>query len=150
MKFPFHLMVKPSATVSARAFVEILILQSLGCLVMGKCEGEGKDWHGHVTALTVAPDYRRLGVGQRLMNHLESVSEAGEMYFVDLFVRNSNAKAKAMYEKMGYSTYRRVTGYYTGPNAEDALDMRKPLSRDPQGNSLKTDRTVISVEELYE
>ncbi len=117
---------------------------------MGKCDGEEKDWHGHVTALTVAPDYRRLGVGQRLMNHLESVSEAGEMYFVDLFVRNSNEKAKAMYEKMGYSTFRRITGYYTGPNGEDGLDMRKCLPRDTQKQSLFTDRRVISVDELYD
>lgn len=116
---------------------------------MGKCEGEGKDWHGHVTALTVAPDYRRLGVGQRLMHHLESVSESGNMYFVDLFVRDSNEKAKAMYQKMGYSTFRRVLGYYTGPNGEDGLDMRKPLSRDPEGRCLHTDRKVITVDELY-
>lgn len=116
---------------------------------MGKSEGEGKDWHGHVTALTVAPDYRRLGVGQQLMNHLEEVSEKGEMYFVDLFVRRSNDKACQMYNKMGYSTYRTITGYYTGNNPEDALDMRKPLSRDIEKASLITDRTVISTEELY-
>ena len=29
--------------------------------IMGKAEGTGEDWHGHVTALTVAPVYRRLG-----------------------------------------------------------------------------------------
>ena len=29
--------------------------------VMGKCEGVGENWHGHVTAVTVGPDYRRLG-----------------------------------------------------------------------------------------
>lgn len=29
--------------------------------IMGKAEGHGDKWHGHVTALTVAPDYRRLG-----------------------------------------------------------------------------------------
>lgn len=118
-------------------------------LVMGKSEGEGKDWHGHVTALTVAPDYRRLGIGQELMNHLENVSEAGDMNFVDLFVRESNSKACQMYKKMGYSTYRTITGYYTGSNPEDALDMRKPLSRDFKRESLVTDKTVISVEELY-
>ena len=116
---------------------------------MGKCEGEDKDWHGHVTALTVAPDYRRLGIGQQLMNHLESVSEKGEMYFVDLFVRHSNTKACQMYQKMGYSTYRTITGYYTGTNPENALDMRKPLSRDRNRESLKTDKTVISARELY-
>lgn len=116
---------------------------------MGKSEGEGKDWHGHVTALTVAPDYRRLGIGQQLMNHLETVSEQGDMHFVDLFVRQSNSKACQMYKKMGYSTFRTITGYYTGVNPEDALDMRKPLSRDKDKESLITDRTVMTVEELY-
>ena len=28
--------------------------------VLGKAEGTGNEWHGHVTALTVAPEYRRL------------------------------------------------------------------------------------------
>lgn len=28
---------------------------------MGKAEGKGELWHGHVTAVTVAPEYRRLG-----------------------------------------------------------------------------------------
>jgi N-terminal acetyltransferase B complex catalytic subunit len=150
MKLPFPLMEKPLATVSFLLTFSQKFILFLSFLVIGKCEGEGRDWHGHVTALTVAPDYRRLGVGQRLMNHLESVSESGEMYFVDLFVRNSNQKAKSMYEKMGYSTFRQVTGYYTGPNAEDAVDMRKSLSRDAEGSSLITDRKVISVDELYD
>lgn len=42
---------------------------------MGKAEGAGEKWHGHVTALTVSPDYRRLGVANTLMAHLEEVSE---------------------------------------------------------------------------
>lgn len=116
---------------------------------MGKSEGEGKDWHGHVTALTVAPDYRRLGIGQQLMHHLETVSEQGSMNFVDLFVRQSNTKACQMYQKMGYTTFRTITGYYTGVKPEDALDMRKPLSRDENKESLITDKTIMTVEELY-
>lgn len=39
-------------------------------------------------------------------------------YFVDLFVRKSNNVAISMYEKFGYSIYRRVLGYYSG--TEDA------------------------------
>ncbi len=31
--------------------------------IMGKAEGENENWHGHVTALTVAPEYRRIGLG---------------------------------------------------------------------------------------
>jgi N-terminal acetyltransferase B complex catalytic subunit len=42
---------------------------------LGKAEGKGENWHGHVTAVTVAPDYRRLGVAKVLMNHLEDLSE---------------------------------------------------------------------------
>ena len=34
---------------------------------MGKAEGLGKDWHGHVTAVTVAPEFRRLGLAAKLM-----------------------------------------------------------------------------------
>lgn len=43
--------------------------------IMGKAEGHGENWHGHVTALTVSPDYRRLGLAATLMNLLEEVSE---------------------------------------------------------------------------
>lgn len=43
--------------------------------VMGKAEGHGTNWHGHVTALTVSPDYRRLGLAATLMQFLEDVSE---------------------------------------------------------------------------
>lgn len=42
---------------------------------MGKAEGHGDNWHGHVTALTVGPEYRRLGLAATLMNILEDVSE---------------------------------------------------------------------------
>jgi ribosomal protein S18 acetylase RimI-like enzyme len=47
---------------------------------MGKAEGRGKDWHGHVTAVTVAPEYRRIGLAKKLMYILEEVSE--KMYFL--------------------------------------------------------------------
>lgn len=43
--------------------------------VMGKAEGSGELWHGHVTALTVAPEYRRLGLAGKLMKNLEEISE---------------------------------------------------------------------------
>ena len=114
--------------------------------VMGKAEhlhNGGKvhretDWHGHVTAVTVAPEYRRLGLARRLMGSLEEVSEKTyNGYFVDLFVRCSNAVAINMYQKFGYTCYRRVVGYYSGADKEDAYDMRKPLARDRRRVSSK-------------
>ena len=97
--------------------------------VMGKCEGDGELFHGHVSAVTVAPGYRRQGLAKTLMGELELVTEtAHDAYFVDLFVRASNALAIAMYEKFGYTVYRRVLDYYSGD--EDAYDMRKAMRRD--------------------
>ncbi|KAG7381345.1 N(alpha)-acetyltransferase 20, NatB catalytic subunit [Phytophthora pseudosyringae] len=100
--------------------------------VMGKAEGQGTNWHGHVTAVTVAPEFRRLGLAKKLMDYLENVSvELYDGYFVDLFVRVSNSLAIGMYEKFGYSVYRRVLGYYSSADdGEDAFDMRKALPRD--------------------
>ena len=69
--------------------------------VLGKVEGKGKDWHGHVTALAVAPAYRRRGLAGELMAALEGVSSADhDAFYVDLFVRASNAAAIGMYEKV--------------------------------------------------
>jgi N-terminal acetyltransferase B complex catalytic subunit len=115
--------------------------------IMGKAEGNGKDcpsypdenfpWHGHVTALTVDPDYRRLGLGECHMKELEEITEKTyDGYFVDLYVRHSNVVAIAMYEKFGYTKFRQVIGYYSGAQPEDAFDMRKALPRDKDNKSI--------------
>lgn len=103
--------------------------------MIGKAEGQGENWHGHVTAVTVAPEFRRIRLAEKLMHYLEVASEDSyQGYFVDLFVRASNTVAVNMYTKLGYSVYRRVLGYYSGE--EDALDMRKALSRDVEKKSI--------------
>jgi GNAT superfamily N-acetyltransferase len=43
--------------------------------MIGKAEGRGREWHGHVSALTVAPEFRRLGLAKTLMAELERVSD---------------------------------------------------------------------------
>lgn len=99
------------------------------------------------------------------MNDLEDITEeVHKAYFVDLFVRVTNATAIQMYNKVsqclieqllsvvyncdvvaviisvcgmlqfGYSIYRTVLGYYGGD--EDAYDMRKAMSRDKDGTSV--------------
>lgn len=104
--------------------------------IMGKAEGHGENWHGHVTALTVSPDYRRLGLATMLIKSLEEVSEKKQAYFVDLFVRVSNKVAMKMYQQLGYIVYRTVLEYYNGDPDEDAYDMRKALSRDVKKKSV--------------
>nr|ACO14941.1 N-acetyltransferase 5 [Caligus clemensi] len=99
--------------------------------IMGKAEGSGENWHGHVTAVTCDFTYRRLGLARRLMNALEMISEKRKCYFVDLFVRVSNVVAINVYLKLGYCVYRIVLEYYSNEYLdEDAYDMRKSLSRD--------------------
>ncbi|EYC17068.1 hypothetical protein Y032_0031g2258 [Ancylostoma ceylanicum] len=88
--------------------------------IMGKAEGRDENWHGHVTALSVAPDYRRLGLGARMMYTLEHISDMKKAYFVDLFVRVSNHVAISMYKALGYVVYREIIDYYSGPHDENA------------------------------
>jgi N-terminal acetyltransferase B complex catalytic subunit len=81
--------------------------------VIGKAEGQSLEWHGHVTAITVAPEYRRLSLARKMMSLLEFVSDQiYRGYFVDLYVRCNNQIAVDMYEGLGYSVYRRVREYY--------------------------------------
>ena len=93
--------------------------------MLGKAEGQGTEWHGHVTALTVAPEYRRLHLGRNMMDLLERISDqVYHGFFVDLYVRYSNHKAIGMYESLGYSVYRRVREYYgsIGPGGVEDED----------------------------
>ncbi|WFD33317.1 N-terminal methionine N(alpha)-acetyltransferase NatB [Malassezia cuniculi] len=116
--------------------------------IIGKAEGseptrskKTPTLHGHVTAVTVAPEYRRLGVAGMLMDMLEHASDAiYHGYFVDLFVRPSNVTAINMYKNLGYSVYRRVDKYYHGDGrqpTEDGYDMRKALPRDTKKQTVR-------------
>ncbi|CAG8630124.1 3272_t:CDS:2, partial [Diversispora eburnea] len=105
--------------------------------IMGKAEGRGKEWHGHVTAITVATEYRRLGLADGLMKLLEKVS--------DKII--TNEAAIGMYRKFGYKVHRRVVGYYSSSdnNEEDAYDMRKSLSLDVNGECVNENGENILV-----
>jgi len=119
--------------------------------VIGKVEGNNQDLHGHVTAITVAPPYRRLGLAKGMMRLIEQISdEVYHAYFVDLFVRCANVLAKGMYEGMGYSVWRRILGYYgtdIGGRTDDAdaFDMRKPLSIDVLRRSVRPNGESVHV-----
>ncbi|CAG9575008.1 n-terminal_acetyltransferase_complex_ard1_subunit_homolog_-_putative [Leishmania major strain Friedlin] len=107
---------------------------------LGKAEGQGEDYHGHVSAVSVAPTFRRVALGETLMVELAQMSElVHNAYFVDLFVRKSNQVAQDMYHRLGYIVYRTVLNYYHGDGPkgpfksdEDALDMRLALRRDKE------------------
>ncbi|XP_022883639.1 N-terminal acetyltransferase B complex catalytic subunit NAA20-like [Olea europaea var. sylvestris] len=102
---------------------------------MGKVEGQGESWHGHVTTVSVASEFSGNKSAKKLMNLLEDISDKiDKAYFVDLFVRASNTPAIKMYEKLGYIVYRRVIRYYSAK--EGGLGELKLLSRDVEKKSV--------------
>mmetsp|Transcript_12471 Transcript_12471/g.38035 ORF Transcript_12471/g.38035 Transcript_12471/m.38035 type:complete len:176 (+) Transcript_12471:100-627(+) len=116
--------------------------------IIGKAEGTGEQWHGHVSAVTVAPEFRRLGLARSLMDFLENSSEKiYDCYFVDLFVRVSNNLAIEMYKRLGYIVYRTILGYYGGE--ENAYDMRKALPRDKDKKSVIPIKKPVPMSHLH-
>ena len=126
--------------------------------LLGKVEGDEsnkskkRDWHGHVTAVTVSPNARKQGLARFLMNYLEAVSEhRHNAFFVDLFVRPSNEVAISMYRHFGYEVFRTIEKYYSGGSnrkSEDSYDMRKSLARDPKKELMQPTGKMIKPSEL--
>ncbi|WWC90595.1 uncharacterized protein L201_005531 [Kwoniella dendrophila CBS 6074] len=153
--------------------------ESIKAYMIAKHEPPSPDpqHHGHLTALSISPEYRFLGLARTLMDLLENLSgpsprihnhdncnghhhdhdhnhnhghshdhnnpeekgnlDAVDAWFVDLFVRCNNKRAIEMYEKLGYSVYRRVVDYYNGMEGIgstrdelDGFDMRKSMPKD--------------------
>ena len=97
--------------------------------LLAKVEGSGEDWHSHISAISISPEFRRLGIAKMLLDWFESVSAKVHFcWFADLYVRVTNSVAIEMYKRRGYHVFREVVGYYSG--VENAYDMRMPLIRD--------------------
>lgn len=120
--------------------------------MMAKNEGKlsRKEWHTHITAVTVNSQYRRIGLASDLCLQLENLvtAEPHKTLFIDLFVRVTNVLAQQLYEKLGYSVYRRVVGYYGRElpadrnkidDSIDAYDMRKLLPADVDNETVRAD-----------
>ena len=96
--------------------------------VMGKAEGEGELWHGHVTAVTVSPEYRRMGLATELMKYLEEVSEhVHDCYFVDLCAPRRRHRARDLSHLPRRP--RRVTCPRAAASSESRTSRRSPCTR---------------------
>ncbi|CAD6502293.1 BgTH12-02530 [Blumeria graminis f. sp. triticale] len=140
--------------------------EKINAYIMGKLESSPAfvihsphylPFHAHITALTVAPHARRLGLARTLSSSLEAAGDSYDAWFVDLFVRKGNVVAQALYRGLGYSVFRTVKDYYsddvmgTGGEGEDAYDMRKPLKRDVKRAHIRAggEAYVVSPEEVW-
>ena len=77
--------------------------------------------------VAVHPDYRRRGIGEMLVLALGDALKAKGIRGLMLEVRESNAPAIALYEKLGFVQAGLRKNYYRNPK-ENALIMRKELS----------------------
>ena len=77
--------------------------------------------------IAVAPDTRRQGIGERLLNALLTRAKETNSEVVFLQVRESNTAAMRLYEKAGFHQTGRRKSYYTQPQ-EDAILYRQELS----------------------
>ncbi|ELP86356.1 N-acetyltransferase, putative [Entamoeba invadens IP1] len=114
--------------------------------LIGKVEGKDEKHHGHLTAITVSREFRRIRLSERLMYWLRQISEESNGYYVDLFVRKSNDAATRMYHKLDYVVYREILEYYSS-NKENAYDMHLALPRDVNKKSIIPLPKPISVDE---
>ncbi|XP_020810718.1 N-alpha-acetyltransferase 20 [Drosophila serrata] len=130
----------PDLVLSAVAPDDRLMGFILGTRIMDSKEthfiGEGKEKiasHGHISALAVAHEYRRLGLGSGLMEIIRKLLDTFKDPYVDLFVRQKNVSAICLYETLGYVKYRWLPQYYAN---DHGYDMRLPLSSDVERRSL--------------
>lgn len=82
----------------------------------------------HIVTLATHPDYRRQGLGRRLLRSMiEKAVEAGANE-ITLEVRASNDAAQALYRSMGFVVVGVRKGYYHD-NGEDAILMTLFISK---------------------
>lgn len=77
--------------------------------------------------LAVAPEFRRQGIAEALVNALVAYLQQKGILALLLEVRASNVPAIALYERLGFEQVGRRPNYYRHPR-EDALIMRKELT----------------------
>ena len=84
----------------------------------------------HITTFGVHPDWRRAGIGRRMLVALVDLAVELKARRMTLEVRAGNAGAQALYEELGFRIAGRRVAYYTD-DGEDALVMTTPLLSSP-------------------
>jgi ribosomal-protein-alanine N-acetyltransferase len=100
-------------------FFVAVSLASADNSLIGFVGGAVREGHGHISGIAVEKEYRRRGIGKRLIKAAEREFLTNAFDTVTLEVRRSNWGAIRFYEKQGYKHSYIVKGYYA--DGEDAL-----------------------------
>lgn len=79
---------------------------------------------GHITNLATHPQYRRFGIGEKLIEHLTRICKERGVKHLTLEVRRSNIPAQGLYQKVGF-VHMGIRRKYYLDNNEDAIIMWK-------------------------
>lgn len=69
---------------------------------------------GHILTIDVLPEYRRRGIGAKLLSEIEKIFIERGVLKCRLEVREDNTAAIALYKKFGYLKVRKLHRYYGG------------------------------------
>jgi ribosomal-protein-alanine N-acetyltransferase len=89
--------------------------------------------HAHLLLLGVAGTHRRRGIAAALWRWLEETLRIAGIAAVQVELRESNAVARAFYEKLGFELINATSRYYQG--RETALHMVKELTPTQDGSA---------------
>lgn len=79
---------------------------------------------GYVTNIGVIPEFRRQGIGAKIVNKLIDFSKEKALSFLSLEVRVSNIAAVELYKSFDFKEVGKRKNFYTSPK-EDALIMTR-------------------------
>ena len=81
---------------------------------------------GQILNIATHPEYRRRGLGRKIMDAILSHAREKGITFITLEVRESNEAAISLYEGLGFYNVGRLKGYYDSPK-EDGLILKVDL-----------------------
>lgn len=81
-----------------------------------------------IANIAVHPDFRKMGIGQKLLDVLLEISQKEDAAIITLEVRESNIPAVSLYKKCGYEVVGVRKNYYTNPT-ENAILMNLYLKK---------------------
>ena len=98
-------------------------------IVIGSVTMWRADYKFHIANIAVHPDFAGQGAGQALMEKAISGARGRGAAQLWLEVRESNARARRMYERFGFAAQGTRSGAYS--NGEAAVSMSLPITPQP-------------------